>query len=558
MATTQYFDSLGNELYPLIIDNTLTQLYLETKETGYIRTCLGFNNDTTKKNIMRTIVEHVKPISSITIPRAEKTTSEYVISFNNYPVAQTADNDIIYNTFISTITHEANDYYVTCSCNASNSFNSNTAHSDDDFSITWQGYTGTDTAFLVFKQYGILALDTNNNILGVVYTTIGYNIYDDGTTGNYKPLGEGYGWDYFGGKQDTWDNIIIYPLGYTSKDLDNTSNTTIGGGYGSGNNPHDTIEIPQLPNLILSNTGSSLYALSSSEMLAFSGWLWTSDWTENIKKLRTDPMQNIIGVSIIDIPLTGNASTIHVGNLDSGVNGNLVTNWVSVDCGSINVEEYYGTFADYEPYIALTLYLPKVGFVQIPADAVVNNSIKVVYNVELSSGEGLCYVYIINNRDNFSYVYNTYTCHVSANVALSASDHTQQISAIINASINTVAAVGGAIATGGATTGSAATTVASSALNVATTKNPTQTKGNFGNFGTLMCVKKPYLIINRTNLTKPSSFQENNGYMINYTAKISDHTGFLKTRDFHAEFDAPYSHKAEIERMLNEGVFIND
>ena len=73
----------------------------------------------------------------------------------------------------------------------------------------------------------------------------------------------------------------------------------------------------------------------------------------------------------------------------------------------------------------------------------------------------------------------------------------------------------------------------------------------------IMCYKKPYLLINRTNLTKPSSFQENNGYLINYTAKISGHTGFLKTRDFHAEFDAPYNHKAEIERLLNEGVFIN-
>lgn len=554
MATTKYYDSLGNELYTLIIDDTSTYLFLNTSENGYIRTTLGFNNDTTRSNVLQSIVDTVKPISGITIPREEKTASEHVISFNNYPVAQTDDKEIIYNTFTTTIKHNPDNYYVSGSGNASNSANSNTSHIDF---FTWQGSVSSDTAFLVFKQYGILALDGNNNTLGVVYTTIGYNIFKDGTIGHFKPLGDSYAWDYFGGKQGTWDNIIIYPLGYTVKDLDNTSNTTIGGGFGSGNNPHDTIEIPQLPNLVLSNTGSSLYALTPAEMLAFSSWLWTSDWTENIKKLRTDPMQNIIGVSVIDIHLSGNASTIHVGNLNSEVNASLVSNWISVDCGSINIEEYYGTFADYEPYIALTLYLPKVGFVQIPADAVVNNSIKVVYNVELSSGEGLCYVYIVDNRDNFSYVYNTYTCHVSANVALSASDHTQQISAIINASINTVAAVGGAIATGGATAGSAATTVASSALNVATTKNPTQTKGNFGNFGTLMCVKKPYLIINRTNLTKPSSFQENNGYMINYTSKIDGHTGFLKTRDYHCEFNAPYNHRAEIENLLNGGVIIN-
>lgn len=553
MSTTKYFDSLGNELFPLTINNSTTYLELDNSREAFIRTRLAFNTEATRSNIYKTIAESdTKPISAITIPRKEKGFSTHEIDFIDYPVAQTDDKTIIYNTMTRTIKHNKEDYYVTVSANASNSYN-NITDSEDFF--VWSGQTGS--IYIVFKQYGVIALDTDNNILGIVYLVMGYNISSDGSTKNFTVLGEGYNWDFIGGRTGVWNDVTIYPLGYTEKNLDNSSNTTIGGGYGSGNNPHDSIDIPQLPNLVISNTGSSLYALTSSEMQAFSGWLWTSDWTENIKKLRTDPMQNIIGVSIVDIPLTGDASTIFVGNLNSGVNASLISNWVSVDCGSINVAEYYGTFADYEPYIAITLYLPKVGFVQIPADAVVNNSIKIVYNIELTSGEGLCYIYIVNNRDNFSYVYNTYTCHVSANVALSASDHTQQLSAIINASINTTAAIGGAIATGGATTGSAATTIASSALNVATTKNPTQTKGNFGNFGTLMCVKKPYLIINRANLTKPSSFQENNGYMINYTAKIDGHTGFLKTRDYHCVFNAPYNHRAEIENLMDGGVIIN-
>lgn len=552
MATNKYFDSLGNELYPLIIDSSNIYFNFDDRKTGF---CFAnvYIEDNISQSIYKDIVSNTKAIETITIPfshSANKLT--YNLDLSNIPVAKTEDN-IITNSIRGTISHKNKYYYFEGELSGSNNINTNT----DTSNVNYQGSVYT-VSFLVLKVFGTICFDTNNNYLGICYMLICYNIHDDGSTSDYEILGSGVGFGQFGGKQAVWNEMQIYPLDYASKDLDNTNNTEVGGGYGSGTNPHDTIEIPQLPNLALSNTGSSLYALNASEMQAFSAWLWTSDWTENIKKLRTDPMQNIISISIVDIPVNGKASTIYLGNINSGVKAQLVNNWVSVDCGIINVEEYYGTFADYEPYIALTLYIPKVGFVQIPADAVVNNSIKVVYNIELSSGEGLCYVYIVNNRDNFSYVYNTYTCHVSANVALSASDHTQQISAIINASINTVAAVGGAISTGGATTGSAATTVASSALNVATTKNSAQTKGNFGNFGTLMCVKKPYLIINRTNLTKPSSFQENNGYMINYTAKIDGHTGFLKTRDFHAEFDAPYSHKAEIERLLDEGVFIND
>ena len=554
MSTTKYYDSLGNELFPLVINNTTTFLILDEKETAYCRVKLAFNTNKTARQIYQEIADNCVPIRTITIMRKSAESQSYSIEFNNYPAALYNDT-IITNNFKMYINHNPNDYYITGEGEANNSFNDNTK----SINFTWQGAVANEVEYLVFKQLGIICFNTANEYIGIVYCTIGYNILNTGKTSNYKIVGDTgtFGFDSFGGMKAPWNNIPILPLDNAKKDLDNTSNTTIGGGYGNGNNPHDTIDIPQLPNLVISNTGSSLYALTSSEMQAFSGWLWTSDWTDNIKKLRTDPMQNIIGVSIVDIPLTGNASTIYVGNLNSGVNANLISNWVSVDCGSINIDEYYGTFADYEPYIAMTLYVPKVGFVQIPADVVVNNSIKIVYNIELTSGEGLCYIYIVNNRDNFSYVYNTYTCHVSANVALSAGDHTQQLSAIINASINTTAAIGGAIATGGATTGSAATTVASSALNVATTKNPTQTKGNFGNFGTLMCVKKPYLIINRTNLTKPSSFQENNGYMINYTAKIDGHTGFLKTRDYHCKFDAPYNHRAEIENLMDGGVIIN-
>lgn len=137
---------------------------------------------------------------------------------------------------------------------------------------------------------------------------------------------------------------------------------------------------------------------------------------------------------------------------------------------------------------------------------------------------------------------------------LSAQDHTQQLTALGSAIVNTSVAAAGAIAN----PFNAVANTLSSCIDVATTKNPTMTKGNVGNMSAILCYKKPYIMINRTNLTKPSSFQENNGYMINYTAKIDGHTGFLKTRDFHAEFDAPYSHKAEIERLLDEGVFIND
>lgn len=354
----------------------------------------------------------------------------------------------------------------------------------------------------------------------------------------------------------TYKGINYTLYGEDERDLDNTNNTEQGGGYGTGVLPTDNINVPTLPQIDMTATGAVLYKVTEQQMINFRKWLWSSDWQDNIKKIRTDPMQNIIGVSIADIDIsTTSESNIYIGNVKSDATGSIIANsFIEVDCGTITLDEYYGTFADYEPFVATTLYLPKVGFVQIPADVVMNNSIKVVYHIELSSGEGLCYVYITNTRDDFSYVWNTYTCHITSNIVLSAQDHTQQLTALGSAIINTSVAAAGAIAN----PFNAVASTLSSCIDVATTKNPTMTKGNVGNMSAILCYKKPYIMINRTNLTKPSSFQENNGYMINYTAKIDGHTGFLKTRDFHAEFDAPYSHKTEIERLLDEGVFIND
>ena len=348
-------------------------------------------------------------------------------------------------------------------------------------------------------------------------------------------------------------NYTLY--GADERDLDNTNNTEQGGGYGTGVLPTDNINVPTLPQIDMTATGAVLYKVTEQQMIAFRKWLWSSDWQDNIKKIRTDPMQNIIGVSIADLDITTSAeSDIYLGNVKSDAKGSIITNsFAELDCGTITLNEYYGTFADYEPFAATTLYLPKVGFVQIPADVVMNNSIKVVYHIELSSGEGLCYVYITNTRDGFSYVWNTYTCHITSNIVLSAQDHTQQLTALGSAIVNTSVAAAGAIAN----PFNAVTNTLSSCIDVATTKNPTMTKGNVGNMSAILCYKKPYIMINRTNLTKPSSFQENNGYMINYTAKIGGHTGFLQTRDYHCEFNAPYNHRTEIENLLNGGVIIN-
>ena len=554
----KYFDSLGNELYKYIVDGTNAWFIKDTSYPSYPVAGVEFNNDYLHQSFCKDVVNNIKPIFKQTFSIND--TQNFHIT-SQLPIGTDTNNNLLIVKFQCNFKHDKDYYYInpdttTPELNTiSNNFNSE-KHTIT-FSTAWSGNKITSARYIVLAQYGLIFFDTNGNQLGTSYCLIGHYINDKGEQTNYRMGFYGYPERYVGTSVNmAWQGYTLNPT-TEERELDNTNNTGSAGGYGSGINPTDNINIPNLPAVTITNTGVCLYGLTDSQVHAFTSWLWTSDWQDNIKKIRTDPMQNIIGISLIDYSVSGTGTTIQVGNLNTGVNAKIINNWLSVDCGSITLEEYYGSFADYEPFIATTLFLPKVGFVQIPADVIINNVIQIVYNIELISGEGLCFVYITDTRNGFSYVYNTYTCHATASIPTSANDHTQQLTALINAGINSTMAIGGAIATGGATSGSAVSTVASSALNVATTKNPTVTRGNFGNFGNILCYKKPYIIINRTNLTKPSSFQENNGYLINYTATINGHTGFLKTRDFHAEFNAPYNHKVEIERIMDEGVFIN-
>ncbi len=375
----------------------------------------------------------------------------------------------------------------------------------------------------------------------------------DNMTGSSICIASSYYNDNTSGIPIVTNNERITPMFDNARIVDNDDNSvdnSEGGGYGSNDNPKTTISIPTIPNINLNSSGSSLYLLTEQEMYQFTKYLWTSDWVTNIKHIRNDPMENIINIGLIDVNVGGDSTTIVLGNVVTTCYGALIPRFVEVDCGSITLSEYYGTFADYEPYTKVSLYLPKIGVISIPCDIVMNNTLSIKYHIELSSGEGICYLYVYNNREDFGYIYNTYSCSCVASVPLSASNHSQ----LIQSQVSAVASLGGAVVSGNplAVTGSAL----SGAWNVASTKVPTETRGNMGNMSSLMCHKKPYLMINATYLCKPTDFKKNNGHNSFITASIGNLSGYCKTKSYHADFEAPMECLVEIENILNSGFYI--
>ena len=315
------------------------------------------------------------------------------------------------------------------------------------------------------------------------------------------------------------------------------------GGDGGQTNPRVNIETPELPNIDMSASGIYLYGLSSNEMRLFTKYLWTSDWGDVIKKIRNDPMQNIISLGVIDLNLNRSTTTIVVGNVETGCDAGIVNSFIEVDCGSIKLDEYYATFADYEPNVTLSLYLPKFGFVGIPAG---------VYHIELSSGNGIIYLLLTNTRNDVTYIYKTYSCQCVSFLPLTASDHTQQMLTYVNSIANLTRST----MSGNPT--SIANSVMSGAISNLTSRAQTEVDGTLSGMSSLMSYKVPYLIINANYVIKPKNYGNENGYCLYTTKKISDLSGYVQTLNYSPEFSAPSDILATIAAKMNEGVYISE
>ena len=322
------------------------------------------------------------------------------------------------------------------------------------------------------------------------------------------------------------------------------------GGDGNQSNPRVNINTPALPNIDMSASGIFLYGLSSAEMKSFTQYLWTSDWGEVIKKIRSDPMQNVISLGLIDLNLNRTPTNIVLGNVETQCSAGVVNSFIEIDCGSIKLDEYYATFADYEPNVSLSLYLPKLGFVGIPAGVLVNNTLRIVYHIELSSGNGIIYLLLTNTRNDITYIYKTYSCQCVSFLPLTASDHTQQALTYINSISNLTRSV-----MSGSPTAIAGSALSGMVSNL-TAREQTEVDGTLSGMSSLMSYKTPYLIINANYVIKPKNFGDENGYCLYTTNKISNMSGYVQTLNYTPSFSAPESVLNEITSLMNDGVYV--
>lgn len=438
----------------------------------------------------------------------------------------------------------------------------------EDYNNGWGIYNGTYGPGTVFGlSYagngfcpGALGIDGNGNYYiwrTAIYQSNVPNFYDyelseptDGKAGYYVLTRKSSGQLVFDVR--ITDTALIDFLNnnlepFITDPYEQGGESGTGGGTGNFDETGDDIDIPGLPTLSAVDTGFiTLFNPSAGELRNLANYMWGDLFDlDTWKKIFADPMDAILGLSIVPVAVpNGGSRTVTVGNISTGVSMNTAAaQYVSVDCGTLNVNEYWGAYLDYDPYTKAEIYLPYIGTHPLAVDDIMNKSVHVVYHIDILSGACCAYV-----KCGGSVLYS-FVGQCSCSIPITGNDWTN----VINGALSIAASIGTMVATGGATAPMAAATIASTAVN--SMKPSVEKSGSMGGMGGMLGVQTPYLILTRPRQALPARQNAFMGYPSFITMSLGDCSGYTEIESVHLEnLSATEQELSEIESLLKGGV----
>lgn len=320
-----------------------------------------------------------------------------------------------------------------------------------------------------------------------------------------------------------------------------------GGGTGDFDGTGEDIDIPSLPTLSAVDTGFiTLFNPSSSELRNLANYMWGDLFDINTwKKIFADPMDAILGLSIVPVAVpNGGTSAVTIGNISTGISMNkAAVQYVAVDCGTLNVNEYWGAYLDYDPYTKAEIYLPYIGTHPLAVDDIMNKSVHVVYHVDILSGACCAYV-----KCGGSVLYS-FVGQCSCSIPITGNDWTN----VVNGALSIAASIGTMVATGGASAPMSIASIASTAVN--SMKPNVEKSGSMGGMGGMLANQTPYLILTRPRQALPERQNSFTGYPSFITISLGDCSGYTEIEKIHLEnIPATEQELSEIENLLKGGV----
>lgn len=393
----------------------------------------------------------------------------------------------------------------------------------------------------IYVKYDINPGVAVSNDITIAPIVSGYELHFAGVSAEFRKTNLNIS-DYISGEMDYTNNDPYKPGGDTGND--GTGGT---GGTGDFDGTSDPVDFPNLPNLSAVDTGFiTLFNPSASQLKSLANYMWSGLFDlDTFKKIFADPMDCILGLSIVPVNVpSGSSDTVKVGNISTGVSMTKATSqYVSVDCGTLNVNEFWGAYLDYSPYTKAEIYLPYVGTHPLDIDDIMNKPVHVKYHIDILSGACIAFV-----KCGDSVLYS-FIGQCSSSIPITGNDWTN----VINGVINIAGAVGSMVMTGGMSAPMAIGQIASTAVN--SSKPSVEKSGSLSGTGGMLGVQTPYMILTRPRQALPAQQNTYTGYPSFITRTLSSVSGYTEVDRIHLEnVPGTESELSEIETLLKTGV----
>lgn len=346
-----------------------------------------------------------------------------------------------------------------------------------------------------------------------------------------------------------WYNGII-PVDDNEPYPEIPSSGPSGPSEGVGLPTSDEIEIPGLPTFSVTDTGFvTLFNPTMTQVKNLADYMWNGLFDiNNFKKIFADPMDCILGFNMVPVAVpSGAAANINIGNLVTSVTMNVATSqWVEVDCGSIDIGLPYGSYLDFSPYTKFSIYLPYIGTCELSADDVAGEVLTLKYHVDALSCACVAYLKCGNH------VLYQWTGSCGYSIPVTQNDFSRMIMAIAN-----IAAAG----IGGAVVGGAGAAImnagAAAAKNVSALKPEVHRSGAIGSSAGLMGEQTPYLIIEIPQACKPEKQYHYTGYPGFITVTVGDLTGYAEFEEIILSgIGCTEEERSMIESLCKGGIYV--
>lgn len=289
---------------------------------------------------------------------------------------------------------------------------------------------------------------------------------------------------------------------------------------------------------------TTTFKMTKDRLQQLGRFLWGSNIFDNFSLICNNPIENIISCKSIPLSLKGVTQKIILGNVDTGVNGDKVSNnFAKQNIGSIAITEKYHNFLDYAPYTNVIIYLPYVGFKELDTNLVMGKTLSISYTVDIITGGCLCQI-TSNNVKLYEFNGN-----MGIDIPITASNRAQVEAGYISSGIGIASSVASGNIVGAVTS---LINSAESQYHYASTSSPNP-----------MCVASTnrtcYVILDRPTYQTLKSFNHTRGKKCYLTKTINTLKGYTIC-DEHIDISgirATDSEKEELIRILSSGFFVN-